>query len=128
MEHETKTPFVVTSILIGAVTYAIVFNLDNIASHLWKIYEPFRTKMLQRMEAEKKEPVVRGDKEASDQEDEEATGQKEEAVNQGNKETKPNDRGWVKRAKAFHTFGPKRDRTKPLRVVDCAVSHSVHQF
>jgi len=106
MEHGTKIPFIVTSILIGAVTYGIVFNLDNLASHLWKIYEPLRTIMLQRMEAEKKEPTSGSPEEAVDQEVEEASYHEK-------KTAKPNESRWVKRAKAFHTFGPKRDRTKP---------------
>ncbi|KAM0168178.1 hypothetical protein ACHAPF_011254 [Botrytis cinerea] len=45
----TRNPFITTSIIVGFVTYMIVFNLGNIANHCTRLYEPYRTSVIKHM-------------------------------------------------------------------------------
>ncbi|KAF7535560.1 hypothetical protein G7054_g5267 [Neopestalotiopsis clavispora] len=49
-DSATKIPFVLTACVVGFVTYAIVFNLGNIAKVLGKVYVGYRAQILQHME------------------------------------------------------------------------------
>ncbi|KAF7949160.1 hypothetical protein EAE96_008328 [Botrytis aclada] len=42
----TRSPFILTTILVGFVTYMIVFNLGNIVDQSKRIYEPFKSKVI----------------------------------------------------------------------------------
>ncbi|TGO08518.1 hypothetical protein BTUL_0205g00200 [Botrytis tulipae] len=45
----TRSPFILTTILVGFVTYMIVFNLGNVVKQWKKLYEPFRSKIIIQM-------------------------------------------------------------------------------
>jgi hypothetical protein len=49
-DSATKIPFVLTACIVGFVTYAIVFNLGNIAKVLGKVYAGYREQILRHME------------------------------------------------------------------------------
>lgn len=49
-DSATKFPFVLTACLVGFVTYAIVFNLGNIAKVMGKVYVGYRAQILRHME------------------------------------------------------------------------------
>ncbi|KAJ3484562.1 hypothetical protein NLG97_g7021 [Lecanicillium saksenae] len=53
-ERGTRTPFIVTAILVGAVTYAIVFNLENMAGFFGRLYNARKERLLHNMENDKK--------------------------------------------------------------------------
>ncbi|PMD53183.1 uncharacterized protein K444DRAFT_646874 [Hyaloscypha bicolor E] len=108
LELSTKVAFVVTSIVVGAITYAIVFNLDSLADKGWKLYIPVRIRVLHRMETGN----------WGEEKDEEGKLQKMDKVEKSNKEdtkssSQPKAESWTEHAKRFHSFGPDRDRVKP---------------
>ncbi|KAL4971370.1 hypothetical protein BDW66DRAFT_155736 [Aspergillus desertorum] len=49
-DGDTRNPFIVTALLVGFVTYAIVFNLGNIAQVLGRKYFSRKRQLLQKME------------------------------------------------------------------------------
>ena len=48
-DSSTRTPFIVTAVLIGFVTYIIVFNLNKLVSFGWATYSGHRKRSIQRM-------------------------------------------------------------------------------
>lgn len=42
----TRDPFILTTVIVGFVTYMIVFNLGNIVNQSKGIYEPYRSKVI----------------------------------------------------------------------------------
>lgn len=44
------TPFIITAVLVGFVTYALVFNLENLAKLLGRVYFKQRRRLLRAME------------------------------------------------------------------------------
>ncbi|PMD42010.1 hypothetical protein L207DRAFT_580690 [Hyaloscypha variabilis F] len=107
LEAGTKIAFVITSIVVGVITYAIVFNLDNLADKGWKLYKPVRSRVLYRMETGK----------WREEEDDEETLHKDNVEKSNNEEAKSppptKAKSWTKHAKKFHSFGPDRDKVKP---------------
>ncbi|PQE33410.1 domain V protein [Rutstroemia sp. NJR-2017a WRK4] len=88
-DSSTKNPFMTNAVIVGCVTYILVFNLGNIANHCRQLYEPYSSSVIDRMVA----------KHSSD-----GTGGRRKAT-----ETK-----WEKRAKRFQSsFGPKRSDGEP---------------
>lgn len=47
--NDTRTPFIVTTILVGCATYIVVFNLENIVDILGKSYTGYRSRLLESM-------------------------------------------------------------------------------
>ncbi|KAF7930093.1 hypothetical protein EAE99_004286 [Botrytis elliptica] len=45
----TRSPFILTTILVGFVTYMIVFNLGNIVKQSRRVYEPFRAGVIKQI-------------------------------------------------------------------------------
>ncbi|KAF7881095.1 uncharacterized protein EAF02_006986 [Botrytis sinoallii] len=84
----TRSPFILTTILVGFVTYLIVFNLGNIVKQSRRVYEPLRAGVIKQI-----------CKQSSD-----------------DKESwrRPDESEWDKRAQRFEsTFGPKRGDGEP---------------
>ncbi|KAI9643270.1 hypothetical protein NHQ30_007886 [Ciborinia camelliae] len=48
----TKVPFVVTTIIVGAITYAIVFNMDTMTDKMKTFYSPRRDRLIEQMQKE----------------------------------------------------------------------------
>ncbi|KAH6869568.1 hypothetical protein B0T10DRAFT_418339 [Thelonectria olida] len=46
----TRIPFILAAFVVGFVTYAVVFNLGNIAGILGKLYSGYRARLLRQME------------------------------------------------------------------------------
>ncbi|PON30529.1 hypothetical protein TGAM01_v200969 [Trichoderma gamsii] len=46
---DTRTPFIITTILVGFATYIVVFNLENIVDILGKSYTGYRSRLLENM-------------------------------------------------------------------------------
>ncbi|KAJ6779951.1 hypothetical protein PWT90_06597 [Aphanocladium album] len=51
----TRSPFIATAILVGAATYAIVFNLENIAGFFGELYQGRKERLLHGMKNDSKE-------------------------------------------------------------------------
>jgi hypothetical protein len=49
MESTTRTPFIITSVAVAAVTYLIVFNIGNLAGILWGFYRRQRANLVTNM-------------------------------------------------------------------------------
>ncbi|KAL9613084.1 MAG: hypothetical protein Q9167_002341 [Letrouitia subvulpina] len=49
----TRTPFIIAAVLVGFVTYFVVFNLDGLISLGWTAYSGFREKRIQQMSTDK---------------------------------------------------------------------------
>jgi hypothetical protein len=45
----TRTPFIIAAVLVGSVTYFIVFNLDALVSFGWTTYSGFRQRCIEQM-------------------------------------------------------------------------------
>jgi hypothetical protein len=45
-DGDTRTPFIVTAFLVGFITYAVVFNLGNIAQAFGRVYFARRSRLL----------------------------------------------------------------------------------
>ncbi|KAF7937244.1 uncharacterized protein EAE98_001558 [Botrytis deweyae] len=83
----TRSPFILTTILVGFVTYMIVFNLGNIVKQSTRVYEPFREGVIKQICKQSAD-----DKEV----------------------WQPDESEWDKRAQRFEsTFGPKRGDGEP---------------
>ncbi|KAF7897147.1 hypothetical protein EAF00_005375 [Botryotinia globosa] len=52
----TRSPFILTTTLVGFVTYMIVFNLGNVVDQWKKLYEPFRSQVISQM-GKQSEPI-----------------------------------------------------------------------
>jgi hypothetical protein len=97
MEHGTRVPFVVTSILVGFVTYMIVFNLDNVANRGRRFYQPFKSKVVGRTVA-----------------DQETSAKKDQSSDSAVRQKETTESKWKTRAERFQsTFDPKRGEGKP---------------
>jgi hypothetical protein len=51
-DEATKIPFIITTILVGVVTYAIVFNMDHVQKNLRKFYVPRMKSLVDQMQNE----------------------------------------------------------------------------
>ncbi|THV54254.1 hypothetical protein BGAL_0031g00280 [Botrytis galanthina] len=92
----TRSPFILTTILVGFVTYMIVFNLGNIVKQSGRVYEPYRLGVIKQIC--KKSP---DDKESR-------------RVDERASSLDDSEPGWQKRAQKFEsTFGPKRGDGEP---------------
>lgn len=49
----TRGPFVITSAIVGLITLLVVFNLENIAGSMGKVYQCWRDKVLGHMRSKK---------------------------------------------------------------------------
>ncbi|KAM0460764.1 hypothetical protein ACHAO4_001556 [Trichoderma viride] len=47
--NDTRTPFIITTILVGCATYIVVFNLENIVDIMRKSYTGYRSRLLENM-------------------------------------------------------------------------------
>ncbi|TAQ87975.1 hypothetical protein B7494_g3704 [Chlorociboria aeruginascens] len=52
-DRSTKVPFLITTILVGATTYAVVFNMEYMTRKLRNLYYPRRQSLLNQMQQEK---------------------------------------------------------------------------
>lgn len=58
-DKSTRNPFIVTAVVVGFVTYAIVFNLDNIARSCSRVYLGRRTRLVNQMQNNATSPYWR---------------------------------------------------------------------
>ncbi|TGO44491.1 hypothetical protein BOTNAR_0812g00010 [Botryotinia narcissicola] len=102
----TRSPFILTTILVGFVTYMIVFNLGNIVKQSRRVYEPYRLGVIKQIckQSPDDKESWRADEHAS------SSFRCARRVNPLN----DLDSEWEKRAQRFESiFGPKRGDGEP---------------
>lgn len=92
MEHGTKVAFITTSIVVGAVTYAVVFNMNNLVRQVSLLYKPIRSRILKHMEGDTDDSGIQNDEKKNESQDRD---------------------WWPTNAERFHVFGPEKQQTKP---------------
>lgn len=50
-DSETRNPFIITSVIVGFITLFISFNLENITTLGWRLYQGWRAKVVQDMQS-----------------------------------------------------------------------------
>ncbi|TEY54959.1 hypothetical protein BOTCAL_0234g00140 [Botryotinia calthae] len=86
----TRDPFILTTVLVGFVTYMIVFNLGNIVTQSKRIYEPYRSKVIKEVSRKRPDDFT------------------------SRLRAKQTESKWEKRTERFEsTFGPKKSDGEP---------------
>lgn len=55
-DSSTRTPFIITTFVIGFITYIIVFNLGNISGIVERFYVGYRSELLEKMGGDPNSP------------------------------------------------------------------------
>ncbi|KAL2065226.1 hypothetical protein VTL71DRAFT_2895 [Oculimacula yallundae] len=104
LEHATRTPFIVTSIMVGFVTYMAVFNLESLATILARASDPIEEAIIRQMKKKGAEWIARAD---------DPDGQSADQVpNPALDQLREKGAKWTRRGENLKPFGPQKD-SKP---------------